>query len=112
MANKTAHIEVRVSDNEKSALKEFSKQTGLSVSEFVRRAALGQRIDPVKHIPAINRCVYLELLRVGTNLNQIAHKLNSGQGSDKERLVNAISQTVKLTKEVRLAILSETESDD
>jgi hypothetical protein len=53
-----------------------ARTTTPAVSTYVREAALGR--TPPAAIPAVNHATYRELVRLGTNLNQIAHHLNSG----------------------------------
>ena len=96
-----SRIPVRVSNDEKSALQNLAKKSGLSLSEFIRRSALGKEIEPATIIPEINRATYGELLKIGVNLNQIALKLNQNQIPERERLVNNLTLCVKLTKDVR-----------
>ena len=107
-----ARIPIRVSADEKSDLKNLAKKTGLSVSEFIRRSALGKEIDPAIIIPEVNRATYSELSKIGTNLNQIAAKLNQDQMPDRDRIINSLAACVKLTKEVRGQLVSVGEQND
>lgn len=58
-----------------------AERAGLSVMEFCRRAIIGQRLlarrRPSEKITAD---LLAELNRVGVNINQIAHAVNSGRG--------------------------------
>ena len=45
------------------------------MAQYIREAALGR---PVVVIPEINREAFSSLARIGANLNQLAHHLNSG----------------------------------
>jgi len=55
-------------------------RAGLSVMEFSRRAIMGQRIVARRPAEKITADLLAELNRVGVNINQIAHAVNSGRG--------------------------------
>jgi len=67
---------LRLNEKEARALKEKAKQCGLSKSAYLRRLILDQ---PVKVRPpeAIHE-LYVEINRIGTNINQIARACNAG----------------------------------
>jgi hypothetical protein len=62
----------RVNDCELAVLER--RAGAMQVSSFIRSCALGR---PPVHIPEINQAAFVELRKIGTNLNQIARKLNS-----------------------------------
>ena len=82
-------VRVRTSDTEFSKIKDIAKARGLSISELVRRAALGTRM-PARTFDANNTAVLARTLseigRVGGNLNQLVRLANSGRiaGRDDE----------------------------
>lgn len=82
-------VRVRTSDTEFSRMKDIATARGLSISELVRRAALGTRMPArtfdAKHTAALARTLG-ELGRVGGNLNQLVRLANSGRiaGRDDE----------------------------
>lgn len=82
-------VRVRASDTEFSKMKDVAKARGLSISELVRRAALGTRM-PARAFDARHAIVLArtlgELGRVGGNLNQLVRLANSGRitGCDDE----------------------------
>ena len=65
-------ITFRLSDAENTRLKEKIYQSGLNQQEYLRRAALGKEITNTEGI----RELYPEMKRQGTNLNQVAKRLN------------------------------------
>ena len=82
-------VRVRTSDTEFSKIKDIATARGLSISELVRRAALGTRM-PARTFDA-NHTVVLartlgEIGRIGGNLNQLVRLANSGRiaGRDDE----------------------------
>jgi hypothetical protein len=72
---------VRLTPAERHYVELTAERAGLSVMEFSRRAILGQRLlsrrRPTEKITAD---LLAELNRVGVNINQIAHAVNSGRG--------------------------------
>ncbi|MGJ7043654.1 hypothetical protein J2Y63_006940 [Shinella sp. BE166] len=82
-------VRVRTTDTEFSRIKDIATARGLSISELIRRAALGTRM-PARTFDA-NHAVVLaralsEIGRVGGNLNQLVRLANSGRiaGRDEE----------------------------
>lgn len=55
----------------------MAERAGLTVSDFIRRAALKVSIQPPR--PSEERDALRELSRIGVNLNQIARALNRGR---------------------------------
>lgn len=75
-------IRIRVSEAEATAMKDLAKSRGLSMSDLVRRAALGVRMPPRKldHTNAVLLArIVGELGRVGGNLNQLVRRANGGR---------------------------------
>jgi len=75
-------IRIRASAEELSKIEGLAKGRGLSISETMRRAALGVRM-PVRtldasHIMVLTRTL-AELGRIGGNLNQMVRRANSGK---------------------------------
>lgn len=83
---------VRLSKIERAEVEQSAAAHGLDLSEFFRRRALGYRLPATN----INRQKLAEattaLLRLGVNLNQIAHHLNAGRDTPVYELSNLISR--------------------
>jgi hypothetical protein len=77
MTTKKAYeICLRLSEKETQALKGKAKQCGLSKSAYLRRLILDK---PVKaRPPETVHELYVEINRIGTNINQIARACNAG----------------------------------
>ena len=73
---------VWLSPDEIEHVDEKAEAAGLSRAEFLRRAALGQRV--VAAVPDANRTAWAELARTTSNLNQLVYHLNSGNEGDVE----------------------------
>ena len=69
---------VRLTEAELIAVGDHARLAGLSVSDFTRQRLLGGSVIP--RPGAANAHLLSELNRCGVNLNQIAHRLNGGQG--------------------------------
>ncbi|WP_165420664.1 plasmid mobilization protein [Rhizobium ruizarguesonis] len=85
-------IRIRASADERSKIEELARGRGLSISEMLRRAALGVRMPSrtldASHIILLTRTL-AELGHVGGNLNQMVRRANSGKlvGHDAELAV-------------------------
>ena len=78
-------VKTRLSEEEYRAFQERCKASGLSQSEYLRKAITGTKVETVIRLGGINQefldslnVTNREIIRVGTNLNQIAHSLNAG----------------------------------
>ena len=69
---------IRLTTAERVAAEAKAARMGVSLAEFSRRAINGQRM-PQPRNRDLDRAI-VELNRVGVNLNQIAHAVNSGRG--------------------------------
>lgn len=66
---RAARLTIRFSDEEQAALEGLAAEAGLSVSAFVRAAALGARITVQRD--GVPMAVVGQLRRLGNNLNQV-----------------------------------------
>ena len=90
--------------HEKAELESRADAVGLTVSEFVRRRSLGVPLPPQSADRQTNDKLATALLRIGVNLNQIAHHMNAGRHAPPELpgLIMTIDHHVKmLTHEPR-----------
>lgn len=75
-------VRIRVSSEELAALKVLATARGLSISEIMRRSALGIRL-PQRSLDRTNIALLTRALgqlgRVGGILNQLAKRANSGK---------------------------------
>lgn len=104
---------VRLLPAERAALTAKAAQAGLSLAGYLRLAGLGRagtrakRAAPGVNITALAQAV-AALNKVGGNLNQIAHRLNSGQGAGETvrtlaATQDAVAQIVALTRRKKAA---------
>jgi len=97
---KSKNIVFRVTENEYFQISEKAQRAGKKISGFIRCACLGKRINAP--VSSVNIDTYTELGRIGNNLNQIAHKLNSGVASGVDPLdIHELQQQIhKLRNEL------------
>lgn len=67
-------VPIRFTESEHEGLSAVSKERKISLSELVRRQALGRAIP---HPPEINGELLREVRRIGNNVNQIARTANT-----------------------------------
>ena len=97
---KTVQILIRVTPGEYKIVKENSINSGLSMSEFIRQSVTGKKI--VSAPPAEFSEMIREIKRVGSNLNQVQHKLNAlgiAHPLELKRCANRIREVVDLLYE-------------
>lgn len=101
---KSKRIPIRVSEEDHEKIQAKATTLGLSVSEFLRRAGLGLRMNKT---PAVNRQLALGMSATMGNLNQIAHRMNvaksKGQPLDREAegLRSELADLYRQLKEIR-----------
>jgi len=100
---RTATIGVRVSPGEYAALREKAAALGQTPAQWLRTAALARRL-PAPAAGPVNVATYRELGRIGTNLNQLAARLNAGE-APAARLRTALAELAEQLRRVRLEVL-------
>lgn len=98
-------IRIRASTEEISKIEELAKGRGLSISEMIRRAALGVRM-PVRTFDASQVVLLTRALaeagRIGGNLNQLVRRANLGKLTGYEAdLSNTLSGIDTLRQHLR-----------
>jgi hypothetical protein len=68
-------IHIRLTEDEYQALSQKASKAGVSLSSWVRRAALEQEIPSKREEIDVN--LYKELTRIGVNINQLARAANT-----------------------------------
>jgi hypothetical protein len=97
--NVTSRIDIRATDEEKTTLVAQTNRAALTLSEYIRRAALGIRMRSRIHTDAISdlNCLAglqkhcLEQLKVLGNDNDLRHELNITLVAIREQVKNVIS---------------------
>ncbi|AFZ04520.1 plasmid mobilization protein [Calothrix sp. PCC 6303] len=109
---------VRFAEDEYEQLKQKAYNARVSVTEFIRRAALRRQVVEPPPPPQINWKLYEELNAIGVNLNQIAKAVNravkSGRGAnvDAGRLQNLVDRLNAAIRETQMQLLECGVTDD
>lgn len=97
-------VEVYLNDDELHRVGTKAEAAGLSRSGFIRRVALGQRVDAV---PTANADNWQSLARLAGNLNQIAHAINAGRAEGVDpALIDALQHEVRALRRALLGVIS------
>jgi len=101
---KNVTLSTKIGIDDAAALKERASQAGVTVSTFLREAALTGQVQPHTPIPQINQDQWADLARIGGNLNQIATHLHGGGPVD-ARVSAAIDECRAVLSTVRAALI-------
>ncbi|PIB27554.1 hypothetical protein BFP77_11740 [Maribacter sp. 4U21] len=74
---KIVQVNIRMTVDDYIEVSEKAKTIGLSIAEFIRRKVT-EKCLPKKRVHPMDRKLFVELSRVGNNLNQLAKFVNSG----------------------------------
>lgn len=113
VASKAVTIRLTPSEYERA----IAKKGALSISDFFRRAGLDESIPtprPRPLIPEVNRETYLELGRIGNNLNQQTRACHQAlhEGQTLPVSPEQIEAVAAQVEQVRLAVLGLDPADD
>ena len=90
-ARRTAQLRVRLTDGELATLQGEAAQAGIAFPDFVRERTLTGRVT-VERGQNLPPDVWLELRRIGVNLNQIARFLNGNPGPASPPILSIVRQ--------------------
>jgi predicted DNA binding CopG/RHH family protein len=98
---KRHNLTVRLSDQDLILLDHKAKQAGLSFSAFLREAGLSRKMP--KPVPEVTLKTFLELGRIGNNLNQMLKLIHEGHFDVEvaEIIVELFDLVYLVRKEVR-----------
>jgi hypothetical protein len=71
----------RMTIAERVEVEQHAAILGISPSEFMRRRSLNYRLPAALAVQRHVAALAVALLRIGVNLNQIAHHMNAGRGA-------------------------------
>ena len=100
--NLEGRIDFRVTLEEREEIQEQAEASGLSVSEYVRRRALGRRVDSVIDVKMIS-----ELRRQGGLLKKI---FNDSNGMYNEEIKIVLDNINKFIESLERSVLSDNEN--
>ena len=84
---KTARLEIRLTPSEKEEIIKKAEQARMTVSSYILFLSENKKITVAENIPQL----LLEITRIGTNINQIAHIGNSQKFVYREQLDEVIN---------------------
>ncbi|MBK1990169.1 plasmid mobilization relaxosome protein MobC [Sphaerospermopsis aphanizomenoides BCCUSP55] len=108
---RTIRHPVRFAADEYEQLKQKANEARVSITEFIRRAALRRRVVELPPPPELNWKLYTELNAIGVNLNQIAtaatnaSKTGQAVNFDVEQLQNLVESLRASIKETQMQLL-------
>jgi len=100
-------INFRISLEEKKKLQAKAKQAHMSISSYIIALSENKKITVAENIPEL----LLEITRIGTNINQIAHIGNSQKYVNKQQL-DEVLNLLEDIKSIMQKILSEIFNED
>ncbi len=100
-------INFRISLEEKKKLQAKAKQAHMSISSYIIALSENKKITVAENIPEL----LLEITRIGTNINQIAHIGNSQKYVNKQQL-DEVLNLLEDIESIMQKILSEIFNED
>lgn len=101
-------IDLYLNAEERRDIEAKAQKTGLPLSTFIRRSALGQKVEAPPGEFSLKR--WQELARTTANLNQISKALNEGRATGIEpAVIDELAEQVRL---LRLELLSRQEAGE
>jgi len=104
MKQRTRRINLSLTESEYAEIHQRAHALDLPHATFCRTASLKQQLPQ----PICDREMLSHISRIGGNLNQFAHHLNSGGELTKEA-AQAMREAISLTKEIRNFITGESQ---
>jgi hypothetical protein len=103
-----AIVRVCLTEAEREGITEVAREMGLSLSAYCRRVLLDRPLPPrraVRPIPELNQQACVELNRIGSNINQLAERANSGQFPERKRIVDALELLARAIADVKTHLI-------
>ncbi len=103
---RTAFLGVQLTPAERAKLDARAAHYGLSLSDYVRLLLLSDERQPAPapRDSAAIRALTVEIVRVGTNLNQLAHIANERRELPRRAQLEAVSAQIVTTLEKVMAL--------
>lgn len=104
--SRTLPLTCKVSSNDLDKIQAKVKETGKSLSQFLRDSALCAKVVPAQAIPGINEDQWQELSRVASNLNQLTFLCHTQEQTPlSKEVISSLAETGNILHEVRQALL-------
>jgi hypothetical protein len=98
-AKRLVQVNIRLTMDENHKVNEFAAASGLSPANWIRTKIFTGKF-PAPKISPLDASVYVELRRIGVNLNQVTHKINAGE-CPQEYLPHLLELTCLLKKIIK-----------
>src|SRR5687768_12783706 len=99
---RTVQVNIRLTQSENKKICEYAAAGNLSPANWIRQKVFTGKFPSVKTSP-LDADIYRELQKIGVNLNQATHKINSGQmPADYFAILTVL--TVKINKIIKLLV--------
>jgi type IV pilus biogenesis protein CpaD/CtpE len=83
---RVVQVNIRLTQSEGEKVNTFAESAGLSPANWIRYKIFTGKFPQAKASP-LDAAIFRELQRIGINVNQVAHKLNSNEFSSELRPV-------------------------
>ena len=102
------NYQLRLLPSERKTMEQKAAAANLKLSEYLRAAGLNKTIRSQPKVPKINRATYVELGRIGNNINQLTKAAHTSlkRGGSCNVNVAELSELNDLIKRMRLEILA------
>lgn len=96
---RTVQVNIRLTQSENEKVCEYAAAGNLSPANWIRQKIFTGKFPSVKTSP-LDAGIYRELHKIGVNLNQATHRINSGQVPENYRqiLLALYAQVSKIIK--------------
>jgi hypothetical protein len=105
---RVAPLSVRYSPGERATLELKARDAGYSTAAYVRHCTLGEAGPRSRRAPTLNAELLAHALaglnKVGSNLNQIAHKLNAGRAVSESANAEALAELRAVLMDFKAAL--------
>ena len=102
------NYQLRLLPSERERLEQLAAGANLKLSEYLRSAGLNKTIRATVKVPEINRATYIELGRIGNNINQLTKAAHASitRGANCNIDTDKLSELSKIIQRMRLEILA------
>lgn len=99
---RTVQVNIRLTQSENKKVCEYAAAGNLSPANWIRQKVFTGKFPNVKTSP-LDADIYRELQKIGVNLNQATHKINSGQMPENYRPILLVLYT-QVNKIIKLLV--------
>jgi hypothetical protein len=101
-------VRVRFTPVEKGRLDEITREMGLSLSGYIRRLVLDRPLPPrrpIRPIPEVNQDLYVELRRIGVNLNRLAQRKSRAESPDRQEILPVLELLAGAVADITVKVI-------